>query len=144
LRASVAGLGVHHLGVSHNADQDMAGPSRDCGPIDVPVYHREYDAKLLLLTVSAGVMLWAEGSPIGRLALFLNTLGFVLTGNLTWAVLLGVINRLHSPATGLSHWILIARQVFPATLILLLISVFYLRVYARECSHSVLEAEAGI
>jgi hypothetical protein len=110
----------------------------------LPVYHREYDAKLLLLTVPAGVMLWAEGGPIGRLTHLLNTMGFVLTGDLTWVVLLGLINRLHSPATGLSHWILIALQVFPAPLILLLISVFYLWVYARECSHSVLEAEAGI
>ena len=110
----------------------------------LPVYHREYDAKLLLLTVLAGVMLWAEGGPIGRLALLLNTLGFVLTGDLTWAVLLGLIHRLHPPATGLSHWLLIALQVFPAPLILLLISGFYLWVYARECSQSVLEADAGI
>ena len=110
----------------------------------LPVYHREYDAKLLLLTVPAGVMLWAEGGPIGRVALLLNTLGFVLTGDLTWAVLLGLINRMHPPATGLSQWILIALQVFPAPLILLLISVFYLWVYARECSHSVLETESGI
>ena len=110
----------------------------------LPVYHREYDAKLLLLTVPAGVMLWAEGGPIGQLALLLNTLGFVLTGDLTWAVFLGIINHLRPSETGLSHWILIALQVFPAPLILLLISVFYLWVYARECSHSVLEAEAGI
>ena len=110
----------------------------------LPVYHREYDAKLLLLTVPACLMLWAEGGPIGRLALLLNTLGFVLTGDLTWAVLLGLINRLHQPATGLSHWILIALQVFPAPLILMLIGVFYLWVYARECSHSVLEVEATI
>jgi hypothetical protein len=110
----------------------------------LPVYHREYDAKLLLLTVPAGVMLWAKGDPIGRLALLLNTLGLVLTGDLTCAVILGLINHLHPPATGLSHWILIALQVFPAPLILLLISVFYLWVYARECFHSVLEVEAEI
>jgi hypothetical protein len=110
----------------------------------LPVYHREYDAKLLLLTVPAGMVLWAEGGPIGRLALLLNTLGFVFTGDLTWAVLLGFIHRLHPPATGLSHWILIAVQVFPAPLILLLISVFYLWVYARKCSDSGLEAKARI
>jgi hypothetical protein len=74
---------------------------------------------------------------MGRLALLLNILGLVLTGGFTWAVLLGLIHRLHPPATGLSHCILIALQVSPASLILLLISDFYLWVYARECSHPV-------
>jgi hypothetical protein len=109
----------------------------------LPVYHRQYDAKLLLLTVPACAMLWAEGGPIGRLALLLNTAGFVLTGDLTWVVLLGLIHRLHLPATELSQWILIAVQVFPAPLIILSISVFYLWVYARRCSSSASEAEVG-
>jgi hypothetical protein len=109
----------------------------------LPVYHRQYDAKLLVLMVPACVMLWAEGGSIGRLALLLNTAGFMLTGDLTWAVLLGLIHRLHLPATELSRWILIAVQVFPTPLILLSIGVFYLWVYARKSSHSASEAEVG-
>jgi|HubBroStandDraft_5_1064220.scaffolds.fasta_scaffold22074_2 hypothetical protein len=102
----------------------------------LPVYHRQYDAKLLLLAVPACVMLWAEGGVIGRLALLLNTAGLLLTGDLTWAILLGLINRLHLSTTGFSGQILIGMQVFPAPLILLVMGVFYLWVYARKASRS--------
>jgi hypothetical protein len=100
----------------------------------LPVYHRQVDAKLLLLTVPACAILWAEGGLIGRLALLVNTAGFVLTGDIPWAIVLGLINKLHPSPAGLSGKILIAVQVFPAPLILLLMSVFYLWVYARRCS----------
>jgi hypothetical protein len=107
----------------------------------LPVYHREYDAKLLLLTLPACVMLWAEGGPLGRLALFVNTAGFVLTGDLTWAILLGLIGRLHLADTGFSGWLSTALQVFPAPLMLLAMSIFYLWIYARNGSSSAQESE---
>ncbi len=100
----------------------------------LPVYHRQYDAKLLLLTVPACAMLWAEGGWIGRLALLVNTAGFVLTGDLSWAILLGIISHLHLPATQLSEKIMMAVQAFPSPLILLVMGIFYLWVYARRCS----------
>ncbi len=59
----------------------------------LPVYHRQLDTKLLLLTVPACAMLWAEGGLIGRLALLVNTAGFVLIGELPWAIFLGLISR---------------------------------------------------
>ena len=102
----------------------------------LPVYHRQYDARLLLLTVPACVMLWAEGGLIGRLALLVNMAAFVLTGDLTWAIVLAIINHLHVPATGLSGQMVIVAQVFPAPLILLIMAIFYLWVYARRSSHS--------
>lgn len=107
----------------------------------LPVYHRQYDAKLLLLTVPACVMLWVEGGVTGWLALLLTTAGFVLTGDLTWAILLGLISHLHLPATRLSGQILTAVQVFPAPLILLIVGVFYLWVYARKSPGSAAEIE---
>lgn len=97
----------------------------------LPVYHRQYDSKLLLLTVPACVLLWAEGGLIGRLAILINTAAFVLTGDLTWAMLLGVISRLPLPASGIGETIRTALQMFPAPLILLVTGVFYLWVYAR-------------
>jgi hypothetical protein len=100
----------------------------------LPVYHRQVDAKLLLLTVPACAMLWAEGGLIGWFALLVNTAGFVLTGDIPWAILLGFINNSHLPATGLSGQILMAVQVFPAPLILLVMVIFYLWVYVRRCS----------
>jgi hypothetical protein len=100
----------------------------------LPVYHRQYDSKLLLLTVPACVMLWAEGGLRKWLALTVTATGLVLTGDLTWAILLGLINHLHLDSTGFPGQILLAAQVFPAPLILLAMGIFYLWVYARKSS----------
>ena len=97
----------------------------------LPVYHRAQDTKLLLFAVPASAMLWAEGGRIGRLALLVTSAGFVLTGDLPWVVILSLISRLHLPATRLSGWIVMAVQVFPIPLILLLMGVFYLWAYVR-------------
>ena len=97
----------------------------------LPVYHRQYDAKLLLLTVPACAILWAEGGRIGRLALAVTAAGFVLTGDIPWAIFFSVISKLHLPATALMGNILVAAQVIPVPLILLVTGVFYLWVYAR-------------
>ena len=100
----------------------------------LPVYHRQYDAKLLLLTVPACAMLWAEGGLIGALALGVNTAAFVLTADLPWALLFGLISHLRLSTTGLSGQILMAVQVFPIPLTLLTMGIFYLWVYVWRCS----------
>jgi Glycosyltransferase family 87 len=100
----------------------------------LPLYHRLYDSKLLLLTVPACAMLWAEGGLIGRFALLLNTAAFVLTGDLFWGIFLGILSHLHVSTTGLSGQILMAVQVFPAPLILLVMGIFYLWVYVQSCT----------
>lgn len=97
----------------------------------LPVYHRQYDAKLLLLTVPACVMLWAEGGLIRWLAITINTAAFALTGDLTWAVVLGLIHRLPLPASG-GETLRPALEMLPAPFILLSTGVFYLWVYARR------------
>jgi hypothetical protein len=86
-------------------------------------------------------MLLAEGGRIGRLALLVTVAGFVLTGDLTWAILLGLLNHMHFAATGFSGAMLMALQVFPPPLILLLMGVFYLWVYARKAPQSTSETE---
>jgi hypothetical protein len=96
----------------------------------LPVYHHLFDAKLLLLTVPACVMLWAEGGLIGWFALLVNMAGFVLTGDLPWAIFLSFLGKLHLPETGLSGQALLAVQVFPTPLVLLIMGIFYLWVYA--------------
>ena len=77
-------------------------------------------------------MLWAEGGPVARLALAVNAAGFVLTGDLTWAFILGPLNGLHLTLTRQAGQILIAALVFPAPLILLTIAILYLWVYMRS------------
>ena len=100
----------------------------------LPVYHRQYDAKLLLLTVPACAMLWAEGGLIGRLALLVTAAGFVLNGDFFWVLAFDFANHLHLPTTGLSGQIQAVALVFPAPLILLIMGVFYLWAYVRSCS----------
>jgi len=106
----------------------------------LPVHHHLYDTKLLLLTVPACAMLWAEGGLIGWLALLVNTAGFVLTGDISWTYLFRFINNLHLSTNpylstaGTAGRILAAIQVFSVPLILLVMSVFYLVVYVRRCS----------
>jgi len=98
----------------------------------LPVYHREYDAKLLLLTVPACAMLWAEGGKVGRIALLVTSAAFLLTGDLTWATILSIISGLQLPTTGLSGQILTGIQVFPAPFALLIAGVFYLWIYVQR------------
>jgi hypothetical protein len=98
----------------------------------LPVYHRQYDSKLLLLTVPACVMLWAERGLVGWLAMVINTGAFVLTGDLTWAILLGLIHRLPMSTSGVGGTLLTVLEVFPAPFILLLTAIFYLSLYARK------------
>jgi peptidoglycan/LPS O-acetylase OafA/YrhL len=97
----------------------------------LPVYHRQYDAKLLLLSVPACAMLWAEGGLIGWIAVLLNSAAFVCTGDLSWAVFLGLLSTLH-PQSGLGEALRADAQVFPTPLILLAMSIFYLWVCMRR------------
>lgn len=106
----------------------------------LPVYHRQVDTRLLLLTVPACAMLWAEGGRIGQLALALTTAGFVLIGDIPWAIFFGVISKMHLPAKAVTRTILTAVQVFPVPFILLVMGVFYLWAYARSVRHA---AERG-
>lgn len=96
------------------------------------ISHHLYDTKLLLLTVPACAMLWTEGGLIGWLALLLNTAGFLLTGDLTWAIVTGLINIPHLSTTTRSGQILTDVQVFSIPLILLVMGIFYLWIYMRR------------
>lgn len=98
----------------------------------LPVYHRQYDTKMLLLTVPACALLWSEGGRLKWLALVVNLLGFLLTGDLPWAILFAVFPHLHIATTGFSGQVVLAVQVFPVPLALLLMACFYLWVYARR------------
>jgi len=100
----------------------------------LPIYHRQQDTKLLLLTVPACVMLWAEGGLIGRFALLVNTAGVVLTGDLVWIILFSLFSRLHLSSAGMAERLLTAAQVFATPIILLVTSIFYLWIYVRRTS----------
>lgn len=97
----------------------------------LPLYHRQYDAKLILLCLPACALLAAEGGRVGRWAVWITAIAFVLNGDWTWAVLDTVLVRYHISQIG-SHISLLA---FPVPLSLLAMAGFYLWAFwARTAS----------
>ena len=95
-------------------------------------YHRPWDAKLLMLTVPACAILWAEGGRIAWVALLVNSMGLLLTGDIPLASLSIISNKLHGYIAGFFGQILTLVLIRPASLILLVMSIFYLWVYLRR------------
>jgi hypothetical protein len=81
----------------------------------LPVYHHLFDAKILLLTIPACAMLWAEGK---RFIPILTILAFVFTGDV-------YVSQLACRG-GILGWI--------ATPLLLLMGVSYLVAWTKPCS----------
>jgi hypothetical protein len=98
----------------------------------LPVHHVLYDTKLLLLTVPACAMLWSEGGRIGRFAALINAAAFLLTGDISWTILFGLVDSLHLSAAGTAGRMQSAIHVFPVPLILLAMGIFYLWALARS------------
>ena len=106
-------------------------------------YHRPYDAKLLLLTVPACALLWAEGRPIRWVALVASTAAIVSTADIPLTILLTLTRNLHISNVGISGHILTVVLMRPVPLILLAIGIFYLWVYVRRASTGDATAEPG-
>jgi hypothetical protein len=95
-------------------------------------YHRPYDAKLLLLSIPACAVLWAEGGLTGWLAVFLTSAGILLTGDIPLAILLEIAKTLDANPDTFSGKLLTVALTRPASVILLVLAVFYLCVYLRR------------
>lgn len=57
-------------------------------------YHRNYDAKILLLTIPACVQLWSEGGVLGRVAAGVSGITFLLDGDLSITAIFEVEKKL--------------------------------------------------
>ncbi len=95
-------------------------------------YHRPWDAKLVLLTIPACAILWAEGGLTRWLALLISTAGIVLTGDVPLAVLSILATQMNVGTAGFFEQMLAVVLIRPASLILLVMSIFYLWVYLRR------------
>ncbi|MGA2049293.1 MAG: glycosyltransferase family 87 protein [Terracidiphilus sp.] len=96
-------------------------------------YHRQHDAKLLLLTVPACAMLWAEGGLIRWSALAANTAGIIVTGDIP-ATTLSLLTGHMAVGAGIVGHMKTALMVRPAPLFLLVIAIFYVWVYVRRAA----------
>lgn len=96
----------------------------------LPLYHRVYDAKMLLLAIPACCLLAAEGGVVGWLALGLTTAAIVLTADVPLMVLSVLTRGTHlSMTTGAEEvWMVLLDRPIP--LMLLVLGCFYLWIYA--------------
>ncbi len=101
----------------------------------LPVYHRPYDAKLLLLAIPACAMLWAEGGMRRWVALALTSAGILVTSDLPLVWLLIFTKNL---TASLTTWTgkLMNVLLWPAPLVLLALGCFYLWVFIRRVFQS--------
>ncbi|MGA3010180.1 MAG: glycosyltransferase family 87 protein [Terracidiphilus sp.] len=105
-------------------------------------YHRPWDAKLVMLAVPACAILWAKGGLTRWLALLITTAGIVLTGDVPLVVLTLLAEKLHVRTAGILGQVLTVMLNRPASVILLVMSIFYLWVYLRRTSDSA-EMDSG-
>jgi hypothetical protein len=101
----------------------------------LPVYHRLYDAKLLILMIPACAILWQKGGRIGKLSLLATAGALLVTAEIPWAIYV-IAAAGWSANAGALRPLLIASIAVPIPLTLLLASVFYLVAYARTARDS--------
>ncbi len=100
----------------------------------LPIYHRQYDVKLLLLTIPACAVLWAQGGAVRKLAAAATTAGILLTSDIPVSILFLINKKLNLPQdhfTGQLVGVILARA---STLGLVLAGSFYLWAYLRHVS----------
>lgn len=100
------------------------------GPLSMlPVYHRPYDAKLLVLAVPACCMLWRRGGARRWAALILTSAALLLTSDIPASALGTWSAKFSANLNGFSHQLVAALLTRPVPLVLLAMSMFYLTVY---------------
>jgi hypothetical protein len=107
----------------------------------LPLYHREHDAKILLLAVPACAILWAEGGARGWFALLLTTAGIGMNGDFPSLARIFLVRHFLAASSGLSGRWLTMVLARPIPLILLVMSIFYLWVYVRHGSAPAVSVE---
>lgn len=110
----------------------------------LPVYHRPYDAKLLLLALPACAMLWAAKASKRWLALALTAAAIVFTSDIPLAIVVALGQSLSLSANTLAGKIATVLLLRPAPLIVLALGCFYLWAYFRyEPSSSIPPRQDG-
>ena len=98
----------------------------------LPIYHRMYDTRIMLLVFPAFGILWIRGGAIKWLALAFSGAGAVFIGTLPTMVLASYSIHLRQSAHGLPGTLLAIVFTRPTPLIVLAMGIFYLWVYVRH------------
>lgn len=99
----------------------------------LPVYHRHYDAKVLILTLPACAALWEEGGLTAWVALSLTSFGIFVTSDLPSAAMETIAPPYPPTGNALSKlfFLLLGR---PPGLVICCLAAFYVWAYARHAS----------
>jgi hypothetical protein len=108
----------------------------------LPIYHRQYDARILLLALPGCALLWSKGKLLGKLAFSVTFLCILATGDISIACLHYVTRNLSSAAADMRGNALLLVVNRPAPFCLHAMSVFFLCVSARE-SYRTLPGKIG-
>jgi hypothetical protein len=95
------------------------------------VYHRPYDARLLMIAIPGCALLARRGGWIAKTSVALTLSAIVFTGDLTAAFLMTTPQHLHLAPTTLGDRVLILVLTRAGVLALTAMSLFHVLVYAR-------------
>lgn len=98
----------------------------------LPTYHFQHDAKLLLLTIPACLMLWAGREALGRWAMVLTLAGILVNGDIFTAIRIMLTRHIIVPQPNFASRLATVFLTRPAPLVLLALAVFYLWLYSRH------------
>jgi hypothetical protein len=98
----------------------------------LPIYHRQYDAKLLILTVPACAVLWSQRNRMAKVAAAITCAGILLTSDVPVASLILIGRSLHLSQDYLSGQLVALFFARTPTLALILVGGFYLWAYVRH------------
>lgn len=97
----------------------------------LPIYHRQDDAKLLLIAIPTCALIWVEEGPVAKWALAITAGGVIVTAEIPWAIILILLRHLKVQNTQFTREVIIGVQVLPIPAMLLLVGIFYLWLLAR-------------
>ena len=90
----------------------------------LPVYHRQYDAKLLILTIPACALLFSQQGRLGKAAVIVTSIGLLVTSDLPWAFYVTRTSGAHLSGLASRFYFLSLAVTVPLTITL--VAAFYL------------------
>ncbi len=97
----------------------------------LPTYHRQYDAKLIMLAVPACAILWSRRGRAAWVGLLITGITFFLNADLPWIVAFTALDRIPILRDPANHQLVTALFDFPVPLSLLALGTFNLWAFAR-------------
>jgi len=107
----------------------------------LPVYHRQYDAKLLIVTIPACAVLWSHKGRFSKAALVVTSAGLLVTADLPWAFYLAGTSSLQ--LSGIAARLYFLSLAITVPFVVLIVAGFYLRAIAYTAPTSEMVAGQG-